>query len=183
MLEDIGRNPKPYMRCIVCGGSGEYRCAPCLACRLDTPEAALAHEPESPKAREGEAVNATPMSISEVMQRVSDHCNKHDGKTQAPFSIKGMRLLLAEIQHLRGVVKERPTQEATPASPKVSEALDEALTALRAVNKIVSDGAMTGFNWKDGDWPDRLFASQQGTSRAIRTLAALQAAPGAGKEG
>lgn len=44
---------------------------------------------------------------------------------------------------------------------------DEALAALRNVNKLISEAAMTGFNWKDGDWADRLFHSQQKTSTAI----------------
>lgn len=56
----------------------------------------------------------------------------------------------------------------------IADALDshDALTkALINVRKIIADGAMTGFNWKDGDWADRLFASQQVTSAALATLA------------
>lgn len=44
----------------------------------------------------------------------------------------------------------------------------EVLAALKAVNKIIAEAAMTGFNWKDGDWSERLFRSQQATSRAIK---------------
>jgi hypothetical protein len=40
--------------------------------------------------------------------------------------------------------------------------------ALRNVQGIISEAAMTGFNCKDGDWPDRLFSSQQMTSRALK---------------
>lgn len=40
--------------------------------------------------------------------------------------------------------------------------------ALAAVNKLISEAAMTGFNWKDGDWAQRLFDSQQETSTALR---------------
>jgi hypothetical protein len=40
--------------------------------------------------------------------------------------------------------------------------------ALRSVQKIISTGAMTGFNWKDGDWADRLFESQRVTSAALQ---------------
>lgn len=39
--------------------------------------------------------------------------------------------------------------------------------ALLNVRKIIADAAMTGFNWKDGDWVERLFASQAVTSDAI----------------
>lgn len=42
------------------------------------------------------------------------------------------------------------------------------LAALRNVNKLISEAAMTGFNCKDGDWAERLFASQWDTSEAIR---------------
>lgn len=39
--------------------------------------------------------------------------------------------------------------------------------ALLNVQKLISEAAMTGFNWKDGDWAERLFASQQVTSSAL----------------
>lgn len=45
---------------------------------------------------------------------------------------------------------------------------EEVLAALTAVNKLIAEAAMTGFNWKDGDWAERLFNSQQATSRAIK---------------
>jgi len=45
-----------------------------------------------------------------------------------------------------------------------------ALAALQNVRKLISEAAMTGFNYKDGDWADRLFFSQQETSRAIALL-------------
>lgn len=47
-------------------------------------------------------------------------------------------------------------------------AAPDMLAALRNVNKIISEAAMTGFNCKDGDWPERLFESQQMTSAAIK---------------
>lgn len=42
------------------------------------------------------------------------------------------------------------------------------LTALKNVQKLIAEAAMTGFNYKDGDWPERLFASQHVTDTAIR---------------
>lgn len=53
-------------------------------------------------------------------------------------------------------------------SERIKEAAPDMLDALRNVQKIISEAAMTGFNWKDGDWADRLFFSQQKTSGAIR---------------
>lgn len=50
--------------------------------------------------------------------------------------------------------------------PVISAAL-EMFSALLAVRKIIIDGAMTGFNCHDGDWAERLFASQQVTHAAI----------------
>lgn len=41
------------------------------------------------------------------------------------------------------------------------------LSALLKVRKIISEGAMTGFNCHDGDWAKRLYESQQVTSAAI----------------
>lgn len=40
--------------------------------------------------------------------------------------------------------------------------------ALDAVNKIIAEGARTGFRPLDGDWAERLFQSQQATSAALR---------------
>lgn len=42
------------------------------------------------------------------------------------------------------------------------------LTALRNVQKIIAEGAMTGFNCHDGGWAEKLFFSQQMTSAAIK---------------
>ena len=39
--------------------------------------------------------------------------------------------------------------------------------ALSDVNKLIAEASTTGFNYKDGDWPDRMFFSQQKTSRAL----------------
>lgn len=44
---------------------------------------------------------------------------------------------------------------------------DALVKALENVRSIIADGAMTGFNYKDGDWAERLFASQQVTSQAL----------------
>jgi hypothetical protein len=45
---------------------------------------------------------------------------------------------------------------------------DDLVKALENVREIIAEGAMTGFNYKDGDWAERLFASQQVTSAALR---------------
>ena len=52
-------------------------------------------------------------------------------------------------------------------------AAPDMLTALTAVNKLVSEAAMTGFNCHDGNWAERLFQSQQATSRAIKKASSL----------
>jgi len=46
-------------------------------------------------------------------------------------------------------------------------AAPDMFAALRNVQKLITEAAMTGFNYKDGDWPERLFLSQQVTSAAI----------------
>lgn len=50
---------------------------------------------------------------------------------------------------------------------------EELLAALKGVQKIISEGAMTGFNCHDGDWAGRLFHSQQATSAAIKKATAV----------
>jgi hypothetical protein len=54
------------------------------------------------------------------------------------------------------------------ADGRLIVASPDMLAALRNVNKLISEAAMTGFNCKDGDWAERLFTSQQVTSAAIR---------------
>jgi hypothetical protein len=54
------------------------------------------------------------------------------------------------------------------ADARLIAAAPDMLAALRNVQKIITDGAMTGFNYRDGDWAERLFESQQVTSAAIR---------------
>jgi hypothetical protein len=53
------------------------------------------------------------------------------------------------------------------ANARLIVAAPDMLAALRNVNKLISEAAMTGFNCKDGDWADKLFFSQQMTSDAI----------------
>lgn len=45
--------------------------------------------------------------------------------------------------------------------------ISQALVALLNVRKLITEAAMTGFNCHDGDWAERLFASQAVTSAAI----------------
>lgn len=47
--------------------------------------------------------------------------------------------------------------------------IEELEKALRNVQKLISEAAMTGFNCHDGDWAERLFASQQVTSRVLKS--------------
>lgn len=49
----------------------------------------------------------------------------------------------------------------------MAAAAPELYEALRSVNRLISEAALTGFNWADGDWAQRLFESQQVTSRAL----------------
>jgi hypothetical protein len=60
---------------------------------------------------------------------------------------------------------------ALPAAPAVD---GEVVEALRNVHKLISEAAMTGFNCHDGNWAERLFASQQMTHRILARLAPKQ---------
>ena len=79
----------------------------------------------------------------------------------------------ADLPFCVGRIRERFEREAewtrkSIAARQAAEVkLPELLAALKSVNRIIADGAMTGFNWKEGDWADRLFESQQATSRAL----------------
>lgn len=58
--------------------------------------------------------------------------------------------------------------EVAKANAALIAAAPDMLAALLNVQKIIAEGAMTGFNCHDGDWAERLFESQQMTSRAIK---------------
>ena len=53
------------------------------------------------------------------------------------------------------------------ANARLVAAAPEMLAALCNVQRLITEAAMIGFNHKDGDWPERLFLSQQVTSAAI----------------
>lgn len=70
-----------------------------------------------------------------------------------------------------------PRKEAI-ANATLIAAAPEMFEALRSVQKLITEAALTGFNWKDGDWPQKLFESQQQTSAAL-----LKAVPSTGDGG
>ncbi len=73
----------------------------------------------------------------------------------------------AEI-HPRGErLKSAIALVGSPEDANLIAAAPDMLAALLNVRKIISEAAQTGFNWKDGDWADRLYESQQMTSAAI----------------
>lgn len=51
--------------------------------------------------------------------------------------------------------------------------LKEAERVLTGTRAIVSEAAMTGFNYADGNWPERLFANQAAISSTIRNISAF----------
>lgn len=57
--------------------------------------------------------------------------------------------------------------EAADALSRQAAEIEQMRAALVHVREIIKDGAMTGFNWQDGDWAERLFASQAVTHAAL----------------
>jgi hypothetical protein len=53
------------------------------------------------------------------------------------------------------------------ANARLIAAAPDMLEALLATRSLVSEAAMVGFNFSDGDWADRLYANQAKISRAI----------------
>ena len=47
-------------------------------------------------------------------------------------------------------------------------AAEDLIDALQNVNQIIAEASSTGFNYKDGDWAEKLFKSQQKTSDALK---------------
>jgi hypothetical protein len=84
------------------------------------------------------------------------------------------------------ILRDMWQEDECPSWPQVSDAIEwlivskrcqavcvdtDLLEALRSVQKLISEAAMTGFNCHDGDWAERLFHSQQATSAAIKKAA------------
>lgn len=57
--------------------------------------------------------------------------------------------------------------EAADANAKLIAAAPDLLNALLLVRKLIVEAAATGFNCHDGDWAERLFASQQVSFDAV----------------
>ena len=71
---------------------------------------------------------------------------------------------------------DNPKFAEAVANARLIAAAPDMLAALRNVRKLISEAAMTGFNCHDGDWAERLFASQHVTSAAIAKATALTSA-------
>lgn len=48
------------------------------------------------------------------------------------------------------------------------EVAKELLDNIKAIREIINEAAVTGFNPKDGDWAERLFASQGNSFEAVK---------------
>lgn len=63
------------------------------------------------------------------------------------------------------------------ANAHLIAAAPDLLEALTNVRQLISEAAMTGFNCLDGDWAERLFASQQVSSDAIKKATGARLCP------
>jgi hypothetical protein len=79
-----------------------------------------------------------------------------------------MPLLHIYCSDNKGPAHESRSRAETEANARLMAASPDMYAALLNVRAIISEGAATGFNWKDGDWAERLFASQQVTSAALK---------------
>jgi len=66
-----------------------------------------------------------------------------------------------------GSAEEKQPDDALEAAAHLIEASDTLYDALEKLQALISEGAEFGFNPLEGDWADRLFVSQQETSRAL----------------
>ena len=50
---------------------------------------------------------------------------------------------------------------------ELKEEVERLREVIRVTRSLVSEAAMTGFRWDDGDWTERLFANQRELSKAL----------------
>lgn len=86
--------------------------------------------------------------------------------TPGPWAVNGGGSCVCEVQDYLWV-QTAHTPEDPQADARLIAAAPDLYAALEIVNKLIAEAATTGFNWKDGDWADRLFYSQQQTSNAL----------------
>lgn len=60
------------------------------------------------------------------------------------------------------------TDKEALANARLIEAAPDLYEALKAAHRLIAEAAMTGFNYADGDWTERLFLSQGPSFAALR---------------
>jgi hypothetical protein len=94
--------------------------------------------------------------------------------TPRPWEISGYSDINGHYLHIGApssftvLASMNDTHPATIANARLIAAAPELYEALKAVNGIIAEAALEGFRHDVGDWADRLYNSQQATSRALR---------------
>lgn len=103
--------------------------------------------------------------VEKQLAELVEYCRKHAAHNQARVNGFDPTECGDSIEHFQAIA-DSYNAWAKAIEHQLSVNM-ELLGALRNVQKLISEAAMTGFNYKSSDWPERLFASQQTTSAAI----------------
>lgn len=68
--------------------------------------------------------------------------------------------------------------EIDPITQPLPDAVKDLVAAVEHVRSIISEASATGFNCHDGDWAERLFASQGWTCKALNAVNASSTSKG-----
>lgn len=102
------------------------------------------------------------------MDEQADKIWATDAKGAFPvFDIRGWGHLTGKGHGALGL-NQTTALEIQKANGRVAAAAPELLSGLELVRSIIAEAAMTGFNCHDGDWAERLFASQAITFDAVK---------------
>lgn len=80
----------------------------------------------------------------------------------------GLQVFGPDWEHNRECCGQREGNNFICANARLIAAAPDLLEAIKHVRKIIVDAAETGFNCHDGDWAERLFASQAVTHAAVK---------------
>jgi hypothetical protein len=119
-------------------------------------------EAEAKTLEELRALSDRAAEFCRILEAIDDRCIHVDGPVPPTLKM-ATNDELAELYALAREVKK-----AGVSLPALLDERERLRAALKLVRGIIVEASQTGFNCYDGDWAERLYASQSDTYRALQ---------------